>query len=275
MRTRHTAQRGDREGLPRPVDPLLPATFSPGQLDRRPRPEILADLLSYAYVFTESPSETRFQVFRTKHGRNPREGNEARSLNLVDTEVENYNLPYWEGWTWDDPSRDGPRSYLEDVRDQLSAPEHSRNFSREKLAWLADRNDPRVVELFRRKLNTIKRKRNGALSPEDPLLCALLALGVPSRVVHDWLKGAPKTDPRLDGLADFVRECCHLPGHGPVREHCRITSAALYGAYRAWCSTRNARPYGFREFSVEILQCGGVKKWRTAKARGFVGIALR
>jgi len=279
MRKRHSQEQSDPERSPKPVDPLLPATFLPESLDLRPRREILADLLSWNQVDAESPSETRLQVFRTKHGRCPR-FREGKALGIGDDvprDIEAYDPcpPYWEGWTWDVPSRDGPRSYLEDVRDALSAPEHSGYFSRERLEWLKSENDPRIVDLFKRKLNAAKGRRNGALLSKDPLLCALLALGVPSDVAHDWLKGAPKEDPRLNGVADFVDECCRLPGHGPLRDHCRITSAALYGAYRKWCEARNAEPYGFREFSVEILQCGGVKKWRTAKARGFVGVALR
>jgi hypothetical protein len=127
--------------------------------------------------------------------------------------------------------------------------------------------------------DAIARAKAAKPSPKDLLLCGLLALGLPAATAHDWLRGLPDERARRWHLGYFVAERCLLPCAGWGRA-CKIKTKDLYGGYLRWCEEEPGRlhgeePFTMREFSSEILNCGGVTEWRTAKARGFLGIALR
>lgn len=224
------------------------------QPDMRPWRQKLEQARAFFYMGGLSPSEVRFRSFVEKHGRNPRQ-REGAKLGMVDEDF------------WQDLYED-PDLYLSMVRDELG------------LTSVA----PLAVERFEAHLARTKKQRateSARFTPNDLLLCALEALGIPSTTAHDWVKRLPD-ESRTFHLGHFVAECCVLPFDNPkLSKRCKVTTAALLGAYRAWCESNPARldgqaPYTDGEFSRAILrECGGVTEWRTKRARGFVGIALR
>jgi len=226
----------------------------------RTRREELEKLLAFAHVIGASPSELRFDNFVTVHGRNPGK-EEGKALDLADEEP---FPPYHEC---------NPDLYLEVVAD-----------------WLRTHLDinrlpaPRPIERFKEKLEAAtKRSGNGKLRAKDLLLCALEALGVDSSTAHRLLKRIPNEEAELarrKHLGDFVSECCYLSWGKVESRFCKVTSAALYSTYRKWCLDNptkldGQKTYTTRKFSTEILKCGGVTEWRTARQRGFLGIAPR
>mgnify|MGYP001311874866 FL=1 len=74
----------------------------------------------------------------------------------------------------------------------------------------------------------------------------------------------------MDVIGSFVAECCVCCSG----ETLRVSSSDLYRAYLVWCEKNSERPYAQRIFATH-LQNKGVKRERTNKARGWVGIALR
>jgi hypothetical protein len=215
-------------------------------MDTRLRREKLEQARELFYVGGFSPSGVRFQSFIDKHGRIPRK-REASNLDMVDEDF------------WQDLHED-PALYLSMVRAELG------------LTSVA----PQAVERFQAHLARTKERRAAEaarFTPNDLLLCALEALGIPSTTANDWVKRLPDKS-RTFHLGHFVAECCALPGG-------KVKTAALWGAYREWCEANPARlkgqvPYTAREFPQAILrECGGVSKWRTKNGRGFQGISLR
>jgi hypothetical protein len=213
-------------------------------MDTRLRREKLEQARELFYVGGFSPSGVRFQSFIDNHGRIPRK-REASNLDMVDEDF------------WQDLHED-PALYLSMVRAELG------------LTGLA----PHAVERFQQHLARTKERRAAEaarFTPNDLLLCALEALGIPSTTAHDWVKRLPS---RPSHLGYFIAECCELPGG-------KVTTAALVSAYQTWCESNPARlkdqvPYTSREFSQAILrECGGVSEWRTKNGRGFQGISLR
>jgi len=270
--------------------------------DYRPRHEKLMELLEYAHVIGASPAESKLDGFVCAHGRNPTSA-EGKALGLGPELVEEESYPPFHECR--------PRDYLETVAEKL----RTESELVEPLAKLPDWGGPQVIERFFQRWDEMKRRRQAQaekLSPKDPplcgllaharrmgradpdaiarakaakpspkdlLLCGLLALGLPAATAHDWLRGLPDERARRWHLGYFVAERCLLPCAGWGRA-CKIKTKDLYGAYLRWCEEEPGRlhgeePFTMREFSSEILNCGGVTEWRTAKARGFSGIALR
>jgi hypothetical protein len=271
--------------------------------DYGPRREKLLGLLEYANLIWASPAEQAFQDFVHEHGRNP-DSDQGKALGLTPDlagKEESYP-PYHESQS---------SEYLHAIADELrTEPEFV-----EPLYRLPGWGGPQVVERFLRRWDKVKRRRQAqaeALSSKDPplcgllalarrmgladpdaiaraeaarpsskdlLLCGLLALGLPAATAHDWLKGLPDERARRWHLGYFVAERWLLPFAAWGRA-CKVKTEALYDAYLRWCAEEPGRLHGeerftMREFSSEILKCGGVKEWRTAKARGFSGIAPR
>lgn len=297
--------------------------------DHRPRRERLMELLEYAHVIGASPAELKLDGFVCVHGRNP-DTDEGSALGLTGKlhGKEESFPPYPECQ---------PRYYLETVAETMrTEPEFIG-----PLAKLPDWGGPQVVARFLYKLAAAKRRKEALLpgvlalglptpmshdelrglldegvqffwlaptklSRKDILLCGLLALGLPTATAHDWLKGLPDEDSSRWHLVCFVAERCLLPC-APWGRACKVTTAALFGAYLQWCKgcprcqgdrapylrcesatgvrlqwcakaregLGSEKPYSLREFSTEIGKCGGVERKTVNGVRGFWGIALR
>ena len=74
----------------------------------------------------------------------------------------------------------------------------------------------------------------------------------------------------MDLIGSFLSECCILDRTG----YLRVTSADLYREYLAWCEKNSERPYAQRVFAIH-LQNKGIRKERTSKARGWIGVSLK
>lgn len=234
--------------------------------DERSRNEKLTELLAYAHVIGASDSEARFIDFRETRGRNP-DREESTAMGL---ELEEPYPPFYECT---------PELYLGAVADVLRSEPESRD-----LPALARPHEHETIPRFRRKLE-LARKRDGEanIPSKTLLLCGLEALGMPSPMAHTWLRGLRDEEAdlsRLKHFCFFVGECCVLPWGSPTARYHTVTTADLFAVYQEWCARNDDKmgteiPFTAREFSLEILKCGGVSPWRTKHARGFRGIALR
>lgn len=74
----------------------------------------------------------------------------------------------------------------------------------------------------------------------------------------------------MDLIGSFLSECCIMDRTG----YLRVTSADLYREYLAWCEKNSERPYAQRVFAIH-LQNKGIRKERTSKARGWIGVSLK
>jgi hypothetical protein len=285
--------------------------------DYRPRHEKLMELLEYAHVIGASPAELKLDGFVCVHGRNP-DTDQGTALGLTgELDGKEESFPPWYECK--------PELYLEAIADHLGL----------------DGGGPQATKRFLDRLDKAKRHKEQLLpgvlvlglpapmshdelrglldkgvqffwlvptklSRKDILLCGLLALGLPTATAHDWLKGLPDEDSSRWNLVCFVAERCLLPC-APWGRACKVTTAALFGAYLQWCkgcprcqgdrapylrcenvtgvrlqwcakarkSLGSEKPYSLREFSTEIGKCGGVERKPVNGVRGFWGIALR
>jgi hypothetical protein len=263
--------------------------------DTRPRHEKLLDLLEFAHLIGGSPAEEVFREFVHLRGRNP-SAEEGKEIGLGPTAVVGEPYP---------PAHECETSlYLEAIAEKLrNEPELNG-----PLAKLPDWGGPQVVRRFLHNLELRKRRSGAAeLSPKDILRCSLLALGLPATTAHAWLKGLPDEGSPRSHFVCFLVERCLFRSPTQPGKYYKATSAKLHRAYLQWCKgcprcrgdrephlrCNNAagvrlqqcaetsaglgseKPYRLREFSSEILKSGGVTHWRTKRARGFSGIALR
>ena len=254
----------------KPTDASEAEAAPAGREAREKRHRELTYLLNAVQVAGASPSELKFRNFEYTHAARRPSKDQSVALGLLEEDS-------FRSWY-----ECKPKLFLEAIADHLrSEPECS------ALPGFVSPIGSHVVERFQRNLAKGK----------HPLLAGLLTLGLPAATAHDWLRGLLDDGARRSHLGCFLEERCllFLRGHlgydtdkrralpdapATSKQAYRVTRVALFGAYSQWCTEYPGRldaerPYSEREFSAEILKCGGVTPWRTKRARGFSGIALR
>ena len=98
---------------------------------------------------------------------------------------------------------------------------------------------------------TIEWAGGGGLQPPEAVLSA----------THDYLESE-------DAVAAWIRDCCVIDTGTYTR------NAVLFASWQQWAKTAGEHPVKMTKFT-KALDVRGFERYRTGKARGFIGIAVR